>query len=133
MYSDTCTNLTNNEVRQPNQKPKSPQYEKPYKSKPAAAKSAMAAGKAAVMDGLRDPSSAQFKNVFTHNDFFVCGEVNAKNGMGGYVGFKRFVSMGIVGLVKYDDGSEEFSDYWLTSCKGVNKSWIDEVRKLQKN
>lgn len=42
-----------------------------------------------VADQLRDPSSAQFRNVFRH-DGTVCGQVNGKNGFGAYVGFRRF-------------------------------------------
>jgi hypothetical protein len=44
---------------------------------------------------LIDPSSAQFRNVIFVNDRknpMVCGEINAKNRMGAYVGFRRFVS-----------------------------------------
>lgn len=39
---------------------------------------------------LLDPRSAQFEDVVS-GDGVVCGRVNAKNRMGGYVGFKRFV------------------------------------------
>lgn len=38
---------------------------------------------------LIDPSSAQFRDLEVNNDT-VCGEINAKNRMGAYVGFKRF-------------------------------------------
>lgn len=39
-----------------------------------------------------DPFSVQVKNI-THNDAETtfCGEVNAKNRLGGYTGWKRFV------------------------------------------
>lgn len=40
---------------------------------------------------LRDPVSAQFRGVEVRKSGAVCGEVNAKNGFGGYVGFKEFV------------------------------------------
>ncbi|WP_313292064.1 hypothetical protein [Rhizobium rhizoryzae] len=51
----------------------------------------------AVMNQLKDPMSAQFKS-FTHADpmyqqypqNIVCGLVNAKNGFGGYNGFRPF-------------------------------------------
>ncbi len=41
---------------------------------------------------MKDPSSAQFRNVKLnfHGDA-LCGEVNARNGFGGYNGFKHFV------------------------------------------
>lgn len=53
-----------------------------------------------VAQQLRDPASAQFRGMrIGHgrkpNDdppSVVCGEVNAKNGMGGYAGFARFIA-----------------------------------------
>jgi hypothetical protein len=51
------------------------------------------ATKQAVADTLKDPSSAQFKNVIVFDggkQRAVCGEVNGKNSYGGYVGFKKF-------------------------------------------
>jgi hypothetical protein len=45
--------------------------------------------KEAVGRELYDPSSAQFRNI-QKSTMGYCGEVNAKNRMGGYVGFKRF-------------------------------------------
>lgn len=52
-----------------------------------------------VSSTLRDPGSAQFRNIrlVTANrkdggaEQWVCGEVNGKNGFGGYVGFQPFV------------------------------------------
>lgn len=46
--------------------------------------------KKAVSNLLKDPGSAQFRNIRETSPGFLCGEVNAKNEMGGYVGFKRF-------------------------------------------
>lgn len=43
-----------------------------------------------VRDNLTDPSSARFRNVQQKPNGAVCGEVNAKNRMGGYVGFAPF-------------------------------------------
>ena len=39
---------------------------------------------------LRDPSSAQFGEILGYEDTY-CGKVNARNGLGGYSGFRRFV------------------------------------------
>lgn len=44
-----------------------------------------------VRNSLTDPASAQFKDVVV-GDYFVCGRVNAKNRMGGYIGFQRFLA-----------------------------------------
>lgn len=49
--------------------------------------------KNALLRVLKDPGSAQFQDVIgsdVQGDFSVCGQVNAKNSMGGYNGFKRF-------------------------------------------
>lgn len=47
----------------------------------------------AMLSGLRDPSSAQFRGEFlSKRTNYTCGQVNAKNGMGGYTGFKRYAS-----------------------------------------
>ena len=40
---------------------------------------------------LIDPSSAQFRNIVLKRGT-VCGQVNAKNQVGAYVGFKRFIA-----------------------------------------
>ena len=65
--------------------------------------------KTTVANLLKDPESAQFRNVklveykgrprFTNGavvspkeGYVVCGEINGKNSYGGYVGFKSFVA-----------------------------------------
>ena len=48
---------------------------------------------ARMVNELKDPDSAKFRNVriVTYlNGAVVCGEINAKNSYGGYVGFRRF-------------------------------------------
>lgn len=51
--------------------------------------------RAAVLEKLKDPESARFRNIRSvgpKDDLgeVICGEVNAKNEMGGYVGFQTF-------------------------------------------
>lgn len=49
--------------------------------------------RANVLTSLKDPASAQWQNeVLSADQNTQCGEVNAKNSMGGYVGFKRYIS-----------------------------------------
>lgn len=53
----------------------------------------------AVKSQLKDPDSAKFQNEnlkggYTLASSILCGEVNAKNGMGGYDGYKRFAASG---------------------------------------
>lgn len=60
---------------------------------------------AALKDRMKDPDAAQFRNevVYRRGDtLVVCGEVNAKNGYGGYVGFRRFVAMRGVAITEED-------------------------------
>lgn len=50
-------------------------------------------------DTLADPESARFRNVRISSNWTVagsvaCGEVNARNRAGGYVGYQRFVVLG---------------------------------------
>ena len=51
----------------------------------------------AIGSMLRDPDSARFQDVTfrkRHGLPVTCGEVNARNGFGGYAGFVRFFSLG---------------------------------------
>ena len=54
---------------------------------------------------LNDPESAQFRNLELAGDA-VCGEVNAKNGFGGYVGFQPFYALGSDVLIHSPTGDE---------------------------
>lgn len=69
------------------------------------------AAKKAVADALKDPASAQFREVtFKESTRAVCGEVNGKNSYGGYVGFTPFAyeESGIVHLVPTSISSADF-------------------------
>lgn len=74
----------------------------------------IAAARAAVADGLKDPAAAQFRNLSAVTDGAglrkVCGEVNAKNSYGGYIGFQAFAYAPGIGTVlapEADDKSDE--------------------------
>ena len=47
--------------------------------------------KQAIERELKDPESVQYRDVRTFSGGIVCGEFNAKNSLGGYVGFSPFV------------------------------------------
>jgi hypothetical protein len=53
-----------------------------------------------VKRGLRDPASAEFRQIKIGPDkegvLMACGEVNSKNAFGGYVGFSKFMAMLVV-------------------------------------
>lgn len=55
------------------------------------------AAQTGVREKLRDPDSANFRKIAIHrgpdpkdDQYYVCGEVNSKNGYGGYSGFAAF-------------------------------------------
>jgi hypothetical protein len=45
-----------------------------------------------VNSRMKDPASTQYRNERLTPGGWLCGELNSKNGNGGYVGFKRFVT-----------------------------------------
>lgn len=46
-----------------------------------------------VLVVLKDPQSVQLRNEkWVSKDATLCGEINAKNSLGGYVGFKKFIA-----------------------------------------
>lgn len=61
-----------------------------------------------IANKFKDPDSAHFRNlkVVQVNSpalkWYVCGEVNAKNGFGGYVGYERFYGLVEGQEVKYE-------------------------------
>lgn len=50
--------------------------------------------RAHINEKLRDPATTLFRNEFLTSLGHLCGELNSKNSMGGYVGFRRFVVAG---------------------------------------
>ena len=49
----------------------------------------------AVANQMKDPFAAQFRNWHafeSQKGLLICGEINAKNSYGGYVGFTHFVA-----------------------------------------
>ncbi|GAB3416792.1 hypothetical protein NX774_12075 [Massilia agilis] len=65
---------------------------------------AIPAARGPILEVLRDPDSAQFRNEFLGPTGTLCGEVNSKNGMGGYVGFKKFIANVQIGPYLEDEG-----------------------------
>ena len=52
----------------------------------------IAFAKQAFSAGMKDPDSAQFRNLKKFSQGVVCGEYNAKNGEGAYIGYRVFIS-----------------------------------------
>jgi hypothetical protein len=74
------------------------------------------AAEKAIERNLSDPSSAQYKNVNSYSEDVVCGEVNAKNRMGGYVGFQPFIFNGRKpGEAKIENVGTSDIDLWCNN------------------
>lgn len=84
----------------------------------------------AVAAELRDPSSAQFRGIYGSGDT-VCGEVNGKNGLGAYSGFRKFVYHRRTVLFSPDEpargNSDELNHYYedLARFARLSRDCID--------
>ena len=88
-----------------------------------------------ILSELTDPDSAKFRgetivSPWTVSDSVLCGEVNAKNQMGGYVGYKRFfVWTSMKDPKKHrtgiDDGGKIGSEYVAGACDDGRYEGID--------
>ena len=78
-------------------------------------------GKEAVKIKLKDPGSAQFRNIYFHrgaDDIPVtCGEVNSKNSFGGYGGYQKFISTGRADMTFLEEEVSDFSNLWNDLCR----------------
>ncbi len=76
---------------------------------------------------MKDPSSVEFRNVegYKRGDtglVAICGEINAKNSYGGYVGYKQFTSVAGIVLLNDLEGKgapweNHFNINWNNTCK----------------
>lgn len=66
---------------------------------------------------LYDPESVRYKNLRETNFGAVCGEYNAKNRYGGYIGFKPFIffSKDITIFLDDEPAGESFT-YWIVGA-----------------
>lgn len=80
----------------------------------------MGTWKIAVQEILRDPDSADFQKVVFVTDVsgtpYACGDVNSKNGMGGYVGYRGFITSGDKNSTLLEGETKNFSKYWNDIC-----------------
>lgn len=86
-----------------------------------------------VKDMLKDPESAQFKDVKvainSKGEKTVCGQVNSKNSYGGYTGFKSFYVKNNNGLIYFEDDL----NYKLAGCEGKNSEIEARIKIEQEN
>lgn len=89
------------------------------------AKTQVAMGRSAVLGLLKDPGSAQFRSVGIYSSrrgTVICGEVNAKNGFGGYQGYRGFVVAHDIAYVEQPG----LDGYWFLQahenfCRGAQQ------------
>jgi hypothetical protein len=77
--------------------------------------------KAQLLDQLRDPDSAKLHGdtLYLGEDgatVSLCGEVNARNAMGGYAGRTGFVSTTSLVVFQDEPGSADFGTVWRVWC-----------------
>jgi hypothetical protein len=87
---------------------------------------------------LIDPSSAQFKSITVFKNGNYCGEVNSKNKMGGYAGYKAFSKVDgkleihdIFDLERLCEIAKDPVTYKCSSLKKDLKILDDELKKDQ--
>ena len=81
-----------------------------------------------VLDRLKDPGSAQFHDTFYTGFsgwYTLCGYVNSKNSMGGYVGSQKFLYwMGLIDFGRLADHPELSNDRRWKECQnGTKFTW----------
>ncbi len=78
----------------------------------------MEKSKDAARARLKDPKSAEFKNVYfsdTGGTPMTCGQVNSKNSLGGYTGYQLFVASGDT-LAFFEKETDGFGKVWKKFC-----------------
>ena len=75
--------------------------------------------KEAVKNHLRDPESAQFRDVkhCSGDQNVITGEVNSRNGFGGYVGFEPFF----------------YADYRVAFASSTDGSFMELMNRCYRN
>jgi len=92
----------------------------------------------AVKARIRDPFSAHFrglKEYKTADNSYVCGFLNARNGMGGYTGWSGFIHMMPQNIVQFEPQDDrikqgDFRVDWSEKC--VSRAAENPVPNLQK-
>ncbi len=83
----------------------------------------MDAAMEAMRGRLKDPKSADFRNVYLHSSnkgsLVACGEVNARNAFGGYTGYESFIAspVGELAVLAADMKKGEFARSWKQLCQ----------------
>lgn len=93
-------------------------------------KDAIEQAKAAITRELKDPESARFRDITVRNfqgGKVICGEMNAKNSYGGYVGFKRFMASHRKSVIEEID--QRHPDVAVAANAGIDAACAPPVPK----
>jgi hypothetical protein len=75
-------------------------------------------GEKYVKEKILEPNQAQFRNQFIGKGGAPCGEVNAKDAFGAYIGFQRYISVARdLTLLAQDVSPAEFEAQWQQLCR----------------
>lgn len=75
-------------------------------------------GEKYVKEKILEPNQAQFRNQFIGKGGAPCGEVNAKDAFGGYIGFQRYISVAReLTMLAQDVSPAEFDAQWQQLCQ----------------
>jgi hypothetical protein len=75
-------------------------------------------GEKYVREKVREPASAQFRNQFIGKQGAPCGEVNAKDAFGAYIGYQRYISVARdLTMLAQDEPPAEFEASWAQLCR----------------
>lgn len=93
----------------------------------------VAAAKSVLVRDFKDPNSAQFRDTYvsamSDAAIALCGEVNAKNSYGAYIGFKKFLVIQINGepISQGKIASDEVDVVFDTLFKGYCSDKLRDV------
>ncbi|MBV6325393.1 hypothetical protein [Duganella violaceipulchra] len=75
-------------------------------------------GEKYVKEKVREPSTAMFRNQVVGKGGATCGEFNAKDAFGAYIGYQRYISVARdLTLLAQDVSPAEFEQNWNQLCR----------------
>lgn len=81
---------------------------------------AIRVAKADVPRGLKDPESAEFRDLFAvktpKGGYMVCGEINSKNSFGAKTGYSKFIYNTTLTIFEEQMPRATFVEAWNGSC-----------------
>lgn len=75
-------------------------------------------GEKYVKEKVLEPGAAQFRNQFIGKGGAPCGEVNAKDAFGAYIGYQRYIAVAReLTLLAHEVAPAEFEESWSRLCR----------------